>query len=131
MRHMPRYNDWIRATPEERMRLARINVRENPHLVAYWLYIRCELFKKHVLDKKWEVSDYWSRFEWQGRGSGHTHSLIWIRNAPDVEVDGMTDSERDEFAAQWVFLITAVNPDVSSPILKLTKFLTVNNGKSM
>ena len=35
MRHMPRYDDWIRATPEERMRLARINVRENPLLVPY------------------------------------------------------------------------------------------------
>ena len=30
-----------------------ISIWENPHIAAYWLYIRFEMFKREVLRKKW------------------------------------------------------------------------------
>ena len=27
---------------------------------------------------------WWSRYEWQSRGSTHAHYFLWFRDAPDV-----------------------------------------------
>ena len=113
MRHMPRCDEWDRESAENKLRIARANLRENPHIAAYWLYVRFECFKKEVLGRKWNVVDNWSRFEWQGRGSGHTHGLYWISDLPDPEVDKMSAAERQTFAEQWGIQVKAVNPDPS------------------
>ena len=31
-----------------------------------------------ILTPKFNVMDYWYRFEWQSRGSPHTHGFVWI-----------------------------------------------------
>jgi hypothetical protein len=36
MRHMPDYEGWESATSAERIRIARVNLRDNPHIAAYW-----------------------------------------------------------------------------------------------
>ena len=111
MRHMPRYEEWRNGTPEVRNRIARMNLKENPHIAAYWFHVRFSLFKREVLSQKWKIEDNWCRYEWQGRGSSHTHGLYWISNAPDSEVQRMSPAQRSAFAAKWGILIKAVNPE--------------------
>ena len=34
-----------------------------------------------------EIADFFYRVEFQQRGSPHIHALLWIKNAPQFEVD--------------------------------------------
>ena len=57
------------------------------------------------------MTDYWDRYEWQGRGSPHNHGLYWMANGP---VPDMADeAARAIFARRWGFHITAINPEPS------------------
>ncbi len=38
-----------------------------------------------------ELDDFAYRFEWQSRGSPHVHCILWIRNAPKIGVNPMSD----------------------------------------
>ena len=78
MRHLPRYEDWKTAYTTERMRIASINLRDNPHIAAQWFYIRFDVFRDMVLRPRFAIVNYWDRFEWQGRGSSHNHALYWM-----------------------------------------------------
>jgi ATP-dependent DNA helicase PIF1 len=69
MRHLPRYDEWKAAPSDQRVRIARENLRDNPYIVAYHFYRRLQVFKDKVLKEKFNVVDQWSRFEWQARGS--------------------------------------------------------------
>jgi ATP-dependent DNA helicase PIF1 len=40
MRHIPRYEEWKAAPSDQRVRIARENLRDNPHIVAYHFYRR-------------------------------------------------------------------------------------------
>ncbi|KAJ5142497.1 uncharacterized protein N7515_001284 [Penicillium bovifimosum] len=83
MRHLPRYQEWVQADANQRARIARENLRDNPHIAAYWFDFRWRTFLNTVLKEKLNVSDYWSRYEWQDRGSTHAHSILWVESAPD------------------------------------------------
>lgn len=111
MRHMPRFEEWRNGRPDERNRIARENLRQNLHIAAYWFHVRFQAFKNEVLKKKWDVVDHWSRYEWQGRGSSHTHGLYWIKDAPNSEVDRLSEAERQAFANIWGIVIQAQNPE--------------------
>jgi hypothetical protein len=67
------------------------------------------MFTDHVLRPFLGFTDYWHRFEWQARGSGHLHCLFWIPTAPPLDQD--TNESRAEFARYWGDRITAWNPD--------------------
>ncbi|KAJ5183745.1 hypothetical protein N7492_001361 [Penicillium capsulatum] len=67
MRWMPNYDDWRAADSATRIRLARANLRDNPLIAAYWFHHRYRVFQETVLDPKFGVTDYWSRYEWQGQ----------------------------------------------------------------
>ena len=84
-------------------------VHDHPHLIAHYLLLRFEAFVKHVLRPSLGFADYWYRFEWQARGSGHEHCLFWIPSAPSMNCG--TDESRAEFARYWGARITAWNPD--------------------
>ena len=61
-----------------------------------------------VLKEKFNMEDFWSRYEWQGRGSSHSHGLFWFEGSPPSE---MTDSAaRLGFARIWGYHISALNP---------------------
>lgn len=32
-----------------------------------------------------KVKVYWSRYEWQHRGSPHVHGFIWLEGAPNID----------------------------------------------
>ncbi|KAM4067671.1 PIF1-like helicase [Hirsutella rhossiliensis] len=80
--HMPRYEEWLGASEPERMALSRT---------------------------KFNVTDYWGRYEWQGRGSPHNHGLYWMENGPVADM--RDETARDLFARTWGFHITAINPE--------------------
>jgi ATP-dependent DNA helicase PIF1 len=84
-------------------------VQNQPHIVAHYLLLRFEAFVEHVLKPFLGYDDFWWRFEWQHRGSGHLHCLFWIKTAPTMKVD--TDEMRALFAEYWGERITAWNPD--------------------
>jgi hypothetical protein len=47
------------------------NIIDNPHIADWFFYKRFEIFFNDVLKEKWELEDWWYRFEWQHRGSVH------------------------------------------------------------
>jgi ATP-dependent DNA helicase PIF1 len=107
--HMPEYDRWQTADEPARMALSRRLLRENPHIAAWHFHSRTRLFRDIVLKEKFNMEDFWSRFEWQGRGSSHAHGLYWFKGSPPVE---MTEpAEREEFARVWGYHVSAINPE--------------------
>ncbi|KAM5350152.1 hypothetical protein ACJ41O_006657 [Fusarium nematophilum] len=109
--HMPQYDDWLAATEPERMALSRRLLRQNPHIAAFHFYRRYTLFRDIVLSKKFSITDYWDRYEWQGRGSPHNHGLYWMDNCPGADMED--EAARDVFTRTWGFHVTAINPEPS------------------
>ncbi|EMT69622.1 DNA repair and recombination protein pif1, mitochondrial [Fusarium odoratissimum] len=109
--HMPQYDDWLAATEPERMALSCRLLRQNPHIAAFHFYRRYTLFRDIVLSKKFSITDYWDRYEWQGRGSPHNHGLYWMDNCPGADMED--EAARDVFARTWGFHVTAINPEPS------------------
>jgi Helitron helicase-like domain at N-terminus/PIF1-like helicase len=116
MRHLPRFEEWRTGTPALRQSIVRENLQQNPHIVAAWLDLRFRLFKDHVLDPHLRASDYWYRFEWQARGSGHIHMLLWIKHDLDGEPGAPPLSEdpaiHQKMAEYWGPYITALDPNL-------------------
>lgn len=107
--HKPRYGEWLRASEPERMALSRCLLRQNPQIAAFHFYRRYCFFRDIMLWKKFNVTDYWDRYEWQGRGSPHNHGLYWMKESPAADTGD--EAARDIFARTWGFHITAVNPE--------------------
>ncbi|KJK73474.1 hypothetical protein H634G_11287 [Metarhizium anisopliae BRIP 53293] len=84
---MPRYEEWLAASESERMALSRYLLRQNPHIAAFHFYRRYCFFRDIVLRKKFNVTDYWDRYEWQGRGSPHNHGLYWMKESPAADME--------------------------------------------
>lgn len=102
-RHMPEYESFKCSTDTERGRLAYRLLQENPHIAAEYLDRRFQLFLRHVLKTKFRVNDFWYRYEWQARGSGHVHGFLWLENAPSYD-------DLAEFLEFWSPLAIAINP---------------------
>jgi hypothetical protein len=85
------------------------NIQDYPYIVAYYLDIRFRAFLKHVVRLSLGVTDYWTRYKWQYRGSGYIHCLFWTESGPLLDLS--TDEERATFAEYWGERITAWNPD--------------------
>ncbi|KJZ69841.1 hypothetical protein HIM_10769 [Hirsutella minnesotensis 3608] len=109
--HMPRYEEWLAASEAERMALSRHLLRQNPHIAAFHFHRRYCHFRDIVLRTKFNIMDYWDRYEWQGRGSPHNHGLYWMENGPVADM--RDEAARDLFARTWGFHITAINPEPS------------------
>jgi hypothetical protein len=82
------------------MAISRRLLRENPHIAAWHFHSRNMLFRDIVLKKKFNMVDFWSRFEWQGRGSSHSHGLYWFLGSPPLDMS--TPESRTHFARVWV-----------------------------
>ncbi|KAM4060963.1 PIF1-like helicase [Hirsutella rhossiliensis] len=78
------------------MALSRYLLRQNPHIAAFHFYRRYCFFRDIVLRKKFNVTDYWDRYEWQGRGSPHNHGLYWMQEGPAADMED--EAARDMFA---------------------------------
>ena len=108
-RHFPGFADVSTADDYTRRRFVWEKVQSHPHVVAHYLVIRFQVFIDRVLRPFLGFTDYWYRFEWQARGSGHLHCLLWIPEAPLLDQE--TAESRAEFARYWGIRITAVHPD--------------------
>ncbi|XP_044717909.1 uncharacterized protein HRG_08551 [Hirsutella rhossiliensis] len=108
-RHMPRFDEWQTAPEVARMALSRQLLRDNAHIAAYHFHKRYTLFRTIVLKQKFNLTDSWGRYEWQGRGSSHHHGLSWLSGHPDLDADN--DQSREQFARIWGYHVSAVNPE--------------------
>jgi hypothetical protein len=108
-RHFPGSADLAAADDRTRRTFIWDGVQRNAHIVAHYLVIRLRAFTEHVLRPLLGFTDSWDRFEWQARGSGHSHGLFWIPTAPPLDQE--TDDSRAKFAQYWGSVITAWNPD--------------------
>ncbi|KAJ3454665.1 hypothetical protein MRS44_013265 [Fusarium solani] len=108
-RHMPRFQEWKAAPEAARMALSRQLLRDNAHIAAYHFHKRYTLFRTIVLRQKFNLTDFWGRYEWQGRGSSHHHGLYWLSGHPDLDPDDSQSRER--FARIWGYHVSAVNPE--------------------
>ena len=107
--HMPQFAEWRTLPEKERMRLSRRLLKDNPHIAAWNFYRRTKLFRDIILKKKFALSDFWHRFEFQNRGSPHSHGLYWFGISPYPDME--TLQSRVTFARLWGNRISAVNPE--------------------
>jgi hypothetical protein len=108
-RHFPGFSDLTTADDRTQRTFIWDGVQKNPHIVAHYLVLRLRAFTEHVLRPLLGFTDSWDRFEWQARGSGHSHGLFWIPAAPPLDQE--TEESRARFAQYWGSIITAWNPD--------------------
>ena len=107
---MPNFEAWKRGTAQERARISRKNLTNNPHIAVYHIVRRFTLFMERVIAPKFNVKDWWNRWEYQGRGSGHDHGFIWGEGMATINnVDN--ENSRTAFAAFWDKHVTAINPE--------------------
>lgn len=105
-RHMPQFDRWLAAPERERLGISRVNLRDNPHIAAWHFHTRFTASREHVITPKFNVTDYWDRYEWQARGSPHNHGLYWSHGAPIADMD--SEEGRRTFALFWSRHISAL-----------------------
>jgi ATP-dependent DNA helicase PIF1 len=68
---------------------------------------------KYVLIPKFGITDYWFRYEFQGRGSTHVHGFAWLDPsvAPEVQTAPLNEESRRQFTEFWSKHVFAVNPE--------------------
>lgn len=69
-------------------------LRRNPVTAARLFQFRLEIFFKLVISEGQvvgQLSDYLIRIEFQQRGSPHAHCLLWVKDAPLLDVDSDQD----------------------------------------
>ncbi|RXK36573.1 hypothetical protein M231_06114 [Tremella mesenterica] len=99
-----------------RQRLNSLNVNANPAQVAWWIQRRATLFLHHVITPLLKVKDFWLRYEWQSRGSGHIHGLLWLEDGPSVEgLKQGGDQLKQSFIDYWKDKVSAINPSIDLP----------------
>src|ERR1700729_2228491 len=73
-------------------------------------------FFEEVIQKKFEVTDFWWRYEWQHRGSSHVHGFLWLKNAPSVDdLDRNNVEAVQNYINFWDQHISTWHPDKHSP----------------
>ncbi|EED14419.1 hypothetical protein TSTA_106280 [Talaromyces stipitatus ATCC 10500] len=63
-RQFPNYERWKDGNAIERRVIARENVVNNPHICAYWFWLRLKTFFNEILQKSYNLKDYYTRYEW-------------------------------------------------------------------
>jgi len=82
--HFPGFADVEAANDTVRHKFVWDQVQNHPHLIAHYLLLRFQAFMDCVLRPHLKFTDFWTRFEWQARGSGHLHCLFWIPSVSKV-----------------------------------------------
>ena len=98
-------------------------LRLNPVTAVRHFHYRLETFMKHVIMSNakplGEVIDYAIRIEFQARGSPHAHTLLWVKDAPQLNVQ--TDDEVCQFVEDHISCQIPKEDDEKELILKLQK----------
>ncbi len=115
-RHLPKYTEPLDFVSDpNRHQIASHHVIKNPHIVAEYLVRRVSFFMKHIVKNLFKVADFWYRFEWQSRGSGHVHGFICLEDQPPPSTK--TEKSREKFAKYWASMVSPINPHQSLPQL--------------
>ncbi|KAJ3505917.1 hypothetical protein NLJ89_g7163 [Agrocybe chaxingu] len=135
-KHMP--NSDVDANGDLNPRAARQRRRtaltQNPHIAAAYLDQRLQVYFKHFLTPLLGIKDFWYRYEWQERGSGHIHGFLWMKDAPKVDeinfdllkhpgcvIPPDQEEKMRQFTAFWDRIISTWNPfphhDENQPLL--------------
>src|SRR2546429_3592229 len=77
---------------------------------------RFKLFFEKVLVPKWNLEDWWYRFEWQHRGSSHAHGIAKRKDAPVIDWNEMKDDEElmNNVVQYLDSLVTTINPGLTA-----------------
>ena len=98
-------------------------LRLNPVTAVRHFHYRLETFVKHVVMSNakplGEVVDYAIRIEFQARGSPHAHTLLWVKNAPQINVQ--TDDEVCRFVQDHISCEIPEDDKEKELILKIQK----------
>ena len=98
-------------------------LRSNPVTAVRHFHYRLETFVKRVLmsnaNPLGEIVDYVIRIEFQARGSPHAHTLLWVKNAPQINVQ--TDDEVCEFVQKYISCDIPDNEDEKELVCSLQK----------
>ena len=108
------YSDNESISSEKRQQ----NIINNPHVATWFFNKRFDNFFNDVLKPRWDLEDWWYRFEWQHRESVHVHGIEKMKNAPMIEWDQMKENENlMNNAIQYIdTLVTTINPGINAPI---------------
>ncbi|XP_059076868.1 uncharacterized protein LOC131031330 [Cryptomeria japonica] len=99
------------TTPREAQNWRKQNVINYPHIVAHYMHLRHSIFRKEILEKGMNVEDFWSRYEWQHRGSPHVHGFIWMNGAPNMDnIDWSNEEQRKHVEKYFHSIVHAWNP---------------------
>ena len=91
-------------------------VASNPMLCTWFMFERVSTFLETFLYDELHIQDYWSRFEWQHRGSLHMHGVGYMRDGKDVaEVIRLADTFPDRLREYVDRLVTAWHPSPPVP----------------
>ena len=132
--HMPMEVPHTEDPTGRRQRRAALN--NNPHIAAAYLDERIQVFMTKLVHPLLGVVDFWYRYEWQERGSGHIHGFLWLKDAPNPDdIDWNLLKEHNhiipedqevkmrDFVSFWGGIMTAVNPfpraDDNTPLVGL------------
>jgi hypothetical protein len=98
-------------------------LRSNPVTAVRHFHYRLETFFKHVImsgsKPLGDVVDYAIRVEFQARGSPHAHTLLWVKDAPQIGIQ--EDDEVKQFVQKHIYCCI---PDIEKHaelVLKLQK----------
>ena len=98
-------------------------LRSNPVTAVRHFHYRLETFVKGVLmsnaNPLGEIVDYVIRIEFQARGSPHAHTLLWVKNAPQIDVQ--TDDEVCEFVQKYISCSIPDDEDEKELVYKLQR----------
>ena len=79
-------------------------MRQNPVTAARHFQYRVntfyQVFLKSTAHPLGELVDYAIRIEFQARGSPHAHTILWMKDAPKLNVD--TDEDVCSFINQYI-----------------------------
>lgn len=56
------------------------------------------------------MDDFWYRYEWQARGSGHVHGVLWLRDCPKIDDDHPSEIDVEALRHYFNDLCSAFNP---------------------
>jgi ATP-dependent DNA helicase PIF1 len=135
-RHMPQTVGTAAGEDPRAARQGRqVSLNKNPHIAAAYLDQRIQAFFQEFLVPSLGIRQYWYRYEWQERGSGHIHALLWLKDAPRADQidwealkkpDAIISPEQkikmEKFTEYWNLFITASTPfprhhDENTPLL--------------
>ncbi len=116
---MPHSENQIEGESEQDAAKRRCqNLIDNPHITAWFFENRFKSFLKDVLIPKWNLKDWWYRFEWQHHDSIHIHGIRICKDALVIDWKKMKEDNKMMIrVVQYLnSLIMTINPEVDAPV---------------